>query len=423
MSSEFLSLHQILPDDVVANNGLRFIAYRNYPVFSWPWLKKRSLLFFLVILLFFGAPVALGVAILKQDVIEGLRIGLSIFLSFVVMSSAGVALATWIRHRRFTVRIEQIAIVLAILFGIAAALLTDQWVSADIEKSLDLSQPAVASSEFQGQAASKLGVKVGSGIETRASSQILRAINLFFLILIYSVFGGGLALRSYFSEAQRLAESQRRREVNSLRLQHEENALRLSVLQAQIEPHFLFNTMASLRSLIRQDPARAELTIDALVDHLRATIPKFREDSGKVASTLGQQIDICTSYLTLMQIRIGTRLQYHIEVSASDRDLEFPPLILISLVENAIKHAVEAKTGLAKIDIHSKLSPDGNKLCVSVLDNGPGLNLGLGGGLGLSNIREQLKTRFGQSASLSISNRPEGGVIASIELPTQISKD
>jgi sensor histidine kinase YesM len=109
-------------------------------------------------------------------------------------------------------------------------------------------------------------------------------------------------------------------------------------------------------------------------------------------------------------------------VAPDDRDLEFPPLMLISLVENAIKHGVEVKPGDRTIEIRSEKMAY-SKLRISVLDNGPGLSMGLGGGLGLSNIREQLNARFGDTASLNIATRPEGGTIASIEVPAQISKD
>jgi sensor histidine kinase YesM len=244
--------------------------------------------------------------------------------------------------------------------------------------------------------------------------------------MIYGALGGGLALRAYFSEQHRLTASHHKRELAAMRLQKDETALRLGVLQAQVEPHFLFNTLASLRSLVRQDPALAETTIDALVDHLRATIPKMRDDTGKLASTLGQQLDICSSYLKLMQVRMGSRLSYEINVPTHFREYEFPPLMLISLVENAIKHGIETKPGEGSIQIHAEkivTSAGEGKLKVSVLDNGPGLSAGLGGGLGLANIREQLKARFANAAKLDIGTHSTGGTIASVELPLSVNKD
>src|SRR5207244_2191274 len=104
-----------------------------------------------------------------------------------------------------------------------------------------------------------------------------------------------------------------------------------------------FNTLASIRPLIRQDAAKAESALDALSDHLRATIPQMRSGGGRVMSTLGQQLDICASYLAVMQVRMGARLHHELDVSQDLRAQEFPPLILLSLVENAIKHGIEPK--------------------------------------------------------------------------------
>jgi sensor histidine kinase YesM len=135
--------------------------------------------------------------------------------------------------------------------------------------------------------------------------------------------------------------AQRARELARLRQEKNEADLRLTVLQAQVEPHFLFNTLASIHSLIRPDPIRAEATIEALVDHLRATMPKFRAEIGSTHSTLAQQIEVCWSYLAVMKVRMGHRLRYAVDVPECLRSHTFPPLMLISLVENAIKHGIE----------------------------------------------------------------------------------
>jgi hypothetical protein len=426
-----VSLNQALPDDVVANSSVPFFAYRNYPVFSFPWLKKRSLLFGIVIALF-SLPVFIGLWFLSQEISIGALVAIRFFLAFMTMATAGPALATWVRHRKLSISKERLAVVLAVIIGIIASFVADRWSSSYIEKMTSpyLKHQVIAApssgdeKEITHKATARL--EMSQGLEKTARSPVVLATNLIFLMMIYGSLGGGLALRSYFSEQRRLTASQHRQELDVLRLQKQESALRLGVLQAQIEPHFLFNTLASLRSLVRQDPALAETTIDALVDHLRATIPKLREDNGKLMSTLGQQLDICSSYLTLMQIRMGKRLSYQISVPENFREFEFPPLMLISLVENAIKHGIETKPGPGNIEIQAEQTNSLNQqsaLRVSVLDNGPGLSLGLGGGLGLSNIREQLKTRFAETAQLTISTRVEGGTIASIELPLRMDND
>lgn len=421
MSSDFLQLNQALPDDVVAGGSSRIIAYRNYPVFSLPWLKKRSLLFAIVIGLV-ALPVGLGFSVMTQKIELGFLIGGHFFLAFMVMATAGPACATWARHRQFKISTERRAVVLGVLLGIVASYFADQWSSGYIEKTTapylgnkTVNINSKGSEEIPGNInISK--VNITKDMKNAARAPWVVATNILFLVMAYGALGGGLALRAYFSEQRRLAESRHKHELNAMRLQKDESDLRLGVLQAQIEPHFLFNTLASLRSLIKQDPGRAETTLDALVDHLRATIPKLREQQGGLVSTLGQQLDICSSYLALMQVRMGPRLHYEIQALAEYRDLDFPPLMLISLVENAIKHGLETKCGDGHIVIAVD-KPEANRLRVSVSDDGAGLKDGLGGGLGLANIREQLASRFGDAASLKIAAQPEAGTIASIELP------
>ncbi len=191
-----------------------------------------------------------------------------------------------------------------------------------------------------------------------------------------------------------------------------ESDMRLAVLQAQIEPHFLFNTLASIRPLVRQDAAQAEQVIDSLADYLRVMLPQIRENS---RSMLGQQLDICASYLAVMQARMGARLRYEVDLPEALRERDFPPLMLLSLVENAIKHGIEPKPGSACIIIRARAGADG--LSVSVLDDGVGLSQGLQSGVGLANIREQLRLRYQDRARLSVATRPEGGTVAEITLP------
>ncbi len=426
MSSDALKLNQALPDDVVAGGTFRIIAYRNYPVFSLPWLKKRSLLFGIVIAMF-ALPVVIGLGAVSQKIELGLLAGLHFFLGFMVMATAGPALATWVRHRGFSISNERRGVVLAVLIGIVTSYFADRWSSGYVEKAMapHLNKQVVnVNSKDSGKKSGNLKVtkiQLNPEFEKAERSPLIITTNIVFLILVYGALGGGLALRAYFSEQRRLAESRHKRELDSMRLQKDESDLRLGVLQAQIEPHFLFNTLASLRSLIKQDPDRAELTLDALVDHLRATIPKLREQQGVLHSTLGQQLDICGSYLTLMQVRMGSRLNYEINATAEYRELDFPPLMLISLVENAIKHGLETKRGDGNIVITVE-KPATNRLRVSVSDDGVGLKAGLGGGLGLENIREQLAARFGDKATLTITAGPEAGTIATIELPVSDNK-
>jgi len=254
----------------------------------------------------------------------------------------------------------------------------------------------------------------------RHPTPMLVLLIMLWLLLIFSCLGGVIALRTYFGEQKRWRDAQREREMSKLRNEKNESDLRLTVLQAQVEPHFLFNTLASVHSLIRQDPARAEATVEALVDHLRATMPKLRAGIGKSASTLAEQIEVCESYLKVMQVRMGKRLSYAIDVPAALMRHPFPPLMLISLVENAIKHGIEPKPAGGNISITAVAEDRGAspQLAVSVIDDGVGLKPGLGSGVGLENIREQLLARYGAHGELSVRGRVAGGVSATIRVPS-----
>jgi sensor histidine kinase YesM len=249
---------------------------------------------------------------------------------------------------------------------------------------------------------------------------VRRAIDLGWNILILFVAAGGMALPAYFSEKKRWAEHWRRVELLKLSLKKSESDMRLTVLQAQVEPHFLFNTLASVRSLVATDPQRAAQTIDALAQHLRATMPKLRADTG-LSSTLSEQFAICTSYLELMKVRLGERLQVEVRLPVELRDVAFPPLLLISLVENAIKHGVEPKPGVTRVALIARSIGEGEQqlIEVQVEDDGAGLELGMGEGTGLANIRAQLLTRFGTAASLELLERAGGGVLARLTIPRQ----
>jgi hypothetical protein len=217
---------------------------------------------------------------------------------------------------------------------------------------------------------------------------------------------------------ERRVEERHQREITEIQRQRQEANLKLLVLQAQIEPHFLFNTLASLRALLREDVIQAEAMVDALVRHLRAVLPIMRADSG--ASTLSDQLAICVSYLELMVTRLEGRFSYGIDVPDALLHAPFPPLMLLTLVENAIKHGIEPKTGAARICIEARLvHTDGFSILARVIDDGVGLSPGLGHGLGLRNVREQLALRYGEHAALSLSSPPEGGAgaVACILIP------
>ena len=186
---------------------------------------------------------------------------------------------------------------------------------------------------------------------------------------------------------------------------------RLHLLQAQVAPHFLFNTLANVQHLVETDAAAASRMLDSLIHYLRAALPQMREG----ATTLGREIDMARAFLDIHRVRMGSRLDYVIDVPESLKQRAFPPMMLISLVENAIKHGVDPCCDNGRITIRA--SDEGGRLKVSVADTGEGVSSKKGGGVGLTNIRERLRALYGGRANLVLEENAPRGVVASIEVP------
>ncbi len=187
---------------------------------------------------------------------------------------------------------------------------------------------------------------------------------------------------------------------------------RMAALQAQVEPHFLFNTLALIGQLIETDPPQAARIHQNLIDYLRATLPQMR---AKGAGTLGRQIEMSRAYLSIMQARMRTRLAVSIDVPEEMLSATFPVMMLQILIENAIKHGLEPKIDGGRIDIRAAV--DGQMLQVDVIDDGVGFNRFAGDGLGLANVRERLNIQYGNRAQLVIEAPLTGGTRASIRVP------
>jgi signal transduction histidine kinase len=188
---------------------------------------------------------------------------------------------------------------------------------------------------------------------------------------------------------------------------------RLSALQAQVEPHFLFNTLANLKYLIRTDTDTAQHMLDHLVGYLQNTLPDMRS----VSSTVERELALVRDYLSIMQIRMGQRLRFHIQADEVALAQPFPPAMLISLVENAIKHGLERASRPGEIVITAVLHSDA--LRVQVCDDGVGLTEQMGQGFGLANIHERLQLLYGERASLSVAAGEHGGVVATLIIKEQ----
>jgi hypothetical protein len=211
--------------------------------------------------------------------------------------------------------------------------------------------------------------------------------------------------------AQRMAEA-KRREADYHRMAQQVTEAKLSALQAQVEPHFLYNTLASVQALTEVDPSRANAMTGHLIQYLRSALPKMRESS----STVGQEMELVRAYLNILQMRMGKRLAFEIEMPPELVDAPFPPLMLPSLVENAIKHGLEPQREGGTVRITA--AADGNALRIAVADTGRGFSdTVVGTGVGLSNIRERLAALYGDKGKLTLVANEPHGVIATLEVP------
>lgn len=397
-------------------DGDRWPNYTRYPVFGRRWLLGRSAVFGGWIGAF-AIVTSIGLGTLAGDARVAALSGLHFFAGFMLICGAGPALGTLVRHAHWPLRRERWAMVVALLIGLVVAALADRWSSGYLESAMPDAKVAEVT------------------IEAPASMSPEERMTIMFLHLltnlaVYGALGGGFALRAYFRELARWRDDAHAEAMAALQAEKQRSDLHLGVLQAQVEPHFLFNTLASVRALVQQRPAQAEATLDALVAYLRASIPKLRDDEAALVSTLGQQLDLCAHYLEVMRLRTAGRLHYRIEADAALRECAFPPLLLLILVENAIKHGIEPKAGPGAVIVAADLDEethegeirdgrtlDGKTLRVRIDDDGLGLLTGVGGGLGLTNLRAQLRTLYGDRASFRLMSELGGGTRAELRIP------
>lgn len=196
----------------------------------------------------------------------------------------------------------------------------------------------------------------------------------------------------------------------------ERNALdtRLRLLQAQVEPHFLFNTLANVQALVDAGSSQASKVLASLIAYLRAAVPRMHE----AVTTLGQELELVRAYLELMQMRMPDRLQFALHIDPKARKLPCPPMTLLTLVENAVRHGIDPSEIGGRIDVDVRLC-DG-RCSARVTDTGVGLQSTSGGlGTGLSTLRERLQLTFGSEAHLHLTEVAPHGVCAELTLPAR----
>jgi len=234
-------------------------------------------------------------------------------------------------------------------------------------------------------------------------------------LAVAASFGVFVAFATLAIARLRLGEAERRAarlaaENERERIARQSVQAELKLLQAQVEPHFLFNTLANVRYLVQSDSADALPMLDHLIHYLRTALPDIRSDS----STLGRESELARAYLEIMRMRMG-ELAFDIDIPHELSSQAFPPLVLMTLVENAVKHGI-APVGRGAIRVSARRT-DG-LVEVRVADDGRGLAGALGQGVGLGNVRERLAALYGARARLVLESGAPGGTVATLELPS-----
>ncbi|HEY4556002.1 MAG TPA: histidine kinase [Lysobacter sp.] len=192
---------------------------------------------------------------------------------------------------------------------------------------------------------------------------------------------------------------------------------RLSLLHAQVEPHFLYNTLASAQLLTRSNAAQADEMLGHLIQYLRHSLPR----AGDELSTLGTELERTLAYLEIMKVRMGARLDVQVDVPERLRATRLPPMMLQTLVENAIKHGLEPRTAGGTVWIRARQSDA--DVAVTVADDGEGFNTTTAGtGIGLKNLRERLRLLYGAAASLAVVANFPSGVAATVTVPAHAER-
>jgi histidine kinase/histidine kinase/DNA gyrase B/HSP90-like ATPase len=232
------------------------------------------------------------------------------------------------------------------------------------------------------------------------------------LLVVGIVFGGFVILTVIAREREARAQATLH-QAEAERHLHGKQLLeaKLQLMQAQIEPHFLFNTLASVQHLMETDPPAASRMLSDLTKYLRAAMPQMRDQR----TTLGRETELARAYLSIQRVRSGCRFDFSVDLPESLRQEPFPPMMLLTLVENAVKHGFEAHSLGGEIRVAAHAEDDA--LAVSVLDTGAGLSTDRPEGIGLSNVRERLAALYGSAGRLVLEQNKPRGVHACIVVP------
>ena len=246
-----------------------------------------------------------------------------------------------------------------------------------------------------------------------STAEILLAKTARWLVL------GGLAYAAYVYQRRAADAAARAHEsrLHGIQLDRQMTEARLQSLRAQIEPHFVFNTLANIHRLYQTDPGRGRSMLANFLSYLRAVLPQMRHDE----TTLRQEVDLTRAYLDVLQVRMGERLRFQLDVPQSLGSLRFPPFALSTLTENAIKHGLNPLPGGGTIEISARI--EDCTLRVEVADTGMGLKQSGGSGAGIANLRARLAALYGRAASLNIEANAPRGIRATIAVPVRAAAE
>jgi hypothetical protein len=230
----------------------------------------------------------------------------------------------------------------------------------------------------------------------------------------WMVFGGLVyAVYLYQQWAARAAAQAHESGIQRVQIERQMSEAHLQALRAQIEPHFLFNTLANIHRLYQTDASQGRRMLANFVAYLRAALPQMRG----YETTLRQEVELASAYLSVLQVRMGERLRFRLDVPSDLGALPFPPLALSTLTENAVKHGLNPLPEGGSIEIRARV--EDLRLEVQVADTGAGLTQSGGSGAGLANLRARLAALYGESASLDIQANVPRGIRATIAVPVK----
>jgi signal transduction histidine kinase len=221
-----------------------------------------------------------------------------------------------------------------------------------------------------------------------------------------------IVLAHHFAERSRSASTALNdAEVRRIGLEREVASARVALLQAQVEPHFIFNALANVRRLMRTDTDAGRTLLTDLLRYLEEALPTLRDEH----TTLGREAELVRAYLAVHQVRMGPRLRTEIDIPPELAGRSVPPMVLLTLVENALKHGLQPMVDGGSVRVAARAAS--GRLVLTVADTGRGMGTGSGHGTGLANVRARLKQMYGAEASLALAVNEPQGVVATITLP------